>query len=92
VSPELSAPSKWRGGEGSVLVRVLLLRTGTMTKATLIRTAFNWGWPTGSEIQSIIIKVGTWQHPGRHSAGGAERSTDLHLKVARRRLTSNQLG
>jgi len=31
--------------------------------------------PTGSEVQSIIIKVGTWQHPGRHGAGGAESST-----------------
>jgi hypothetical protein len=45
-----------------------------MTKATLIRT-FNWGWLTGSEFQSILIKVGTWQHPGRHGAGGAESST-----------------
>jgi hypothetical protein len=26
-----------------------------MTKATLIRTKFNWGWLTGSEIQSIIM-------------------------------------
>jgi hypothetical protein len=29
-----------------------------MTKATLKRT-FNWGWLTGSEVQSIIIKPGT---------------------------------
>jgi hypothetical protein len=36
-----------------------------MTKANLIRTTFNWDWLTGSEVQSIIIKVGTWQHPGR---------------------------
>jgi hypothetical protein len=28
-----------------------------MTKATLIRTAFNWGWLTVSKIQSIIIKM-----------------------------------
>jgi hypothetical protein len=27
-----------------------------MTKAALIRT-FNWGWLTGSEVQSIIIKL-----------------------------------
>jgi hypothetical protein len=40
-----------------VLVWVLLLGTDTMTKATLIRTTFNWGWLTGSEIQSIIIKA-----------------------------------
>jgi len=46
-----------------------------MTKATLIRTTFNCSWLTGSEVQSIIIKVGTWQHPGRYGAGGAKSST-----------------
>jgi hypothetical protein len=46
-----------------------------MTKATLISTTFNWGWLAGSEAQSIIIKVETWLHPGRHGAGGAESST-----------------
>jgi hypothetical protein len=46
-----------------------------MTKTTLIRITFNWGWLTGSEVQSIIIKVGAWQHPGRHGAGRAESST-----------------
>jgi hypothetical protein len=35
-----------------------------MTKAALIRTTFNWGWLTGSEVKSIIIKAGAWQHPG----------------------------
>jgi hypothetical protein len=45
-----------------------------MTKATLIRT-FKRGWFAGSEVQSIIIKAGIWQHPGRHGAGGAESST-----------------
>ena len=45
------------------------------TKAALIRTTFSWGWLTGSEIQSIIIKVQTWQCPGRHGAEGAESST-----------------
>ena len=29
----------------------------------------------GSEVQSIITKVGTWQRPGRHGAGGAWSST-----------------
>jgi hypothetical protein len=43
-----------------------------VTKATLIRTTFNWGCLTGSEVQSIIIKVEVWQHPDRHGAGGAE--------------------
>jgi len=46
-----------------------------MTKATLLTTTFNQGWLTGSEVQSIIIKVGAWQHSGRHGAGGAESST-----------------
>jgi hypothetical protein len=46
-----------------------------MTKATLIRTTFNWGWLRSSEVQSILIKVGTWQYLGRHGAGGAESST-----------------
>jgi hypothetical protein len=45
-----------------------------MTKVTLLRTTFNWGWLTGSEVQSIIIKVGAWQHPGSHGAGGIENS------------------
>jgi hypothetical protein len=53
---------------------VLLLRTDTMTKATL-RTIFNWGWLPGSEVQSIIIKVGAWQHPGRQGGRGAKSST-----------------
>jgi hypothetical protein len=45
-----------------------------MTKASLIKKKFNWGWLTGSEVQSITIKVGTWQYLGRHGAGGAESS------------------
>jgi hypothetical protein len=60
---------------GIYLNRVLLLWTDTMNKATLIRTTFNWGWLTGSEVQSIIIKVGAWQHPGSHGAVGVEGST-----------------
>jgi hypothetical protein len=43
-----------------------------MTKAALIRTTFNWGWL--SEVQAVSIKVGIWQHPGRHGAGDAESS------------------
>jgi hypothetical protein len=64
-------------------------------KATLRGTAFNWGWLTGSEIQSIIIKAGTWQHPGRHGEGRAilEDVEVLHLHLeAARRLASRQLG
>jgi hypothetical protein len=46
-----------------------------MAKATLIRTAFNWGWLAGSKVQSIIIKAGAWQCPCRHEAGGANSDT-----------------
>jgi hypothetical protein len=48
-----------------------------MTKATLVRITFNWGWLTGSEVQTFAIKVGMWQCPGRHGAGGAKNSTSL---------------
>jgi hypothetical protein len=46
-----------------------------MTRETLIKTTFSKGWLTGSEVQSIDIKAGAWQHPGMHGAGGAESST-----------------
>jgi hypothetical protein len=45
-----------------------------MTKATLIKTTFNWGWLTGSEVQSIIGKAGAWQCPGIPGVGRAEKS------------------
>jgi hypothetical protein len=72
------------------LVGVLLLGTGITSTASLIRT-FNWGWLTGSKVQSIIIKEGAWQHPGRHGAGRAE-VLHLHPKAVRKRLASRQLG
>jgi hypothetical protein len=43
-------------------------------RQVLWRTTFNWGRLKGSQSQSIIIKAGTWQHPSRHGAGGAESS------------------
>ena len=43
-----------------------------MTKASLTKTTFNWGWLIGSEVQSIIIKVGAWQYPGMHGTGRTE--------------------
>jgi hypothetical protein len=42
----------------AALVRVLLLQTETRTKATLKRMTFHWGWITGLEVHSIIIKAG----------------------------------
>ena len=61
-----------------------------MTKVTHIRTAFNWSWLTGLEVQPIIIKVGAWEHP----AGMVQaemRVLHLHLKATRRRLAPRQL-
>jgi hypothetical protein len=55
-----------------VLARVLLLKSDTTTKATLIRTTFSWDWLTDSVVQSNIIKAGAQQHPGRSAAGGVE--------------------
>ena len=52
-----------------------LLRKGTMTKATLIRTTFSWGWLTGSGVQSIFIMAGSTAGSDRHGAGRAESST-----------------
>jgi hypothetical protein len=37
---------------------LILDLTAQAIKATLIRT-FNWGWLTGSELQSIIITAGS---------------------------------
>jgi hypothetical protein len=52
-----------------------------MTKATLVKTIFNWGWLTGPVVQSIITK-----------AGAELRVLDLPPKANRRRLASRQLG
>jgi hypothetical protein len=65
-------------------LRVLLLWTDAVTKATIIWATFNKGWLTGSEDQSITIKAGAWQHPGKHGAGGAESSIFIWC---RRKLT-----
>jgi len=46
-----------------------------MTKATLVRTTFNWAWLIGSEVQSIMIKVGAWRHT---DSAGAENSVFLY--------------
>jgi hypothetical protein len=36
---------------------------------------FNWDWFIGSEVESPIMKMGTWKHIGRHGAGRAKSST-----------------
>jgi hypothetical protein len=55
-----------------------------MTRATLQRITFNWGWPTVSEVQFIIIMA-------RSMANLVlEEPRVLHLdpQAARRRLSS----
>jgi hypothetical protein len=45
-----------------------------MTKSTLIKTTFNWGWLRVSEVQFMIVMVGNLA-ACRRGAGGAESST-----------------
>jgi hypothetical protein len=59
-------------------------------KASLLRIAFNWGWLTGLEVQSIIIKATVWQLPDMHGTRAAESSTSS--SAGRRPLNSRQLG
>jgi hypothetical protein len=64
-----------------------------MIKATLKRTTFNWGWFTGSEVQSVIIKVGSMTASCRHGAGeGAESSTASHKASQEKTRILSQLG
>jgi hypothetical protein len=58
-----------------------------MNKASLISTMFNWGWLTGSEVQSIIIKAVPWQCPDRHGTGEVESPTSCS-EGNRRRLAT----
>jgi hypothetical protein len=49
-----------------------------MTKATLIKTTFHWGWLTDSEVQSLLSSwQKAWRHANRHGVGEqqAESST-----------------
>jgi len=57
-----------------------------MTKVTLLKTAFNGVWPTGSEVQPIIIKAEDY---GRIQTNMVQEELRvLHLmKAASGRLT-----
>jgi hypothetical protein len=46
-----------------------------MTMTTLIKKTFNWGWLTVSEVQPIIMTVGSMVRAGRNGAGRAKSST-----------------
>jgi hypothetical protein len=66
----------------------LLLSTDTMTKATLIV------W-VGSQVQRFSPLSSRWEQGGNIQAGMVQeelRVLHFHLKAARRRLTSRQLG
>jgi hypothetical protein len=54
-----------------------------MTKATLIRTTFSWGWHTGSQVQSTIIKAGM----SREELRVLYLDLKANRRVARRRAT-----
>jgi len=69
----------------SDLLRVLLLRTDSVTEAALTGTTCDWGWLIGSEVQSIIIMEGAGQRPGR-MVQEEVRVLHPHLKAASRAL------
>jgi hypothetical protein len=54
-----------------------------MTKVTLIRTTFNWGWLTGSEAQRFI-PISLRQEHGSNQAGMIQEDLRVHLKAASR--------
>jgi hypothetical protein len=63
-----------------------------MTKETLIRTTFNWGWLIGSERFSPLSS--RWEHVSIQAGMVQEelRVLHLHLKAVSRIVTSRQLG
>jgi hypothetical protein len=71
-----------------VLVRVYCCEQVPWPRQVLKRTTFNWGWLIGSEVQSIIIKVGI-QAASRQA--WCRSRWRVHLKAARRIVTSRQL-
>lgn len=69
----------------AVLIRFPLLWKDTMTRQLLQRTAFKWGWLTGSEVTPLSSRQEPWQHPGRHGAAeGAESSPSWSSGSSRR--------
>jgi hypothetical protein len=63
-----------------------------MTKATLKRTTFNWGWLTGSEVQCIIIKADSAASSKAGMVQEELRVLHLHLRATSKILASRQLG
>jgi hypothetical protein len=55
-----------------------------MTKATFIKKTFNWGWPTVSEVQSIIVRVESMAMY-RQASCWKSREFYIHIKGSRRR-------
>ena len=64
-----------------------------MTKATLIRIIFNWGWLRGSEVQLVH-----YHHGGKLGSIQAGLALEKELRVlhlipkTNKRLTSRKLG
>jgi hypothetical protein len=60
-----------------------------MTKTTLLRKILNWNWLTG-----FVVQYHQWRSMAafRQAVKVDLRVLYLHLKAARRRLTSRKLG
>jgi len=76
-----------------VFFRVLLLCRDTMTKASFIRTTFNWGWLTGLQVQRFCPLSSRREHTSIRAGTVQEelRVLHVHLEATRRRLTPTWL-
>jgi hypothetical protein len=56
-----------------------------MSKASLIKTTFNWGWLTVSEVQTELSR---WEHSSIQASKVQDKlkELDLHLNAASRIL------
>jgi hypothetical protein len=63
-----------------------------MTKATLIRITFNWGWLMCSKVQSIIIKAEHGSTQADMALKEELRVLHVHQKAVRKQLAFMWLG
>ena len=84
IQEEVYTLTEENWGMGSVLVRVLLLWTDTVTKSTLIRLQVQRFSPLSPRQEHGSIQAGMVQEE--------QRALHLHLKAASGRLASRQLG
>lgn len=55
-----------------------------MTRATLIKKAFNWRWLTFQRFSTLPSWQEAWQYSGRHGAGVVAKSSPSRLADGRK--------